>query len=171
MPASTSSAAAISFKDFLDPLKGITEVREITLRERMGARLVISSSVIPSAKYSWVGSPERFASGRTASDPMWGRGPPPEASPSERRFWMSAVRIARITASTRIVTAPAVIPQTRHVPWRDVLRMAEGSIASTAASTSHAYRYRPYGSFARHRALISQTPDGPRAPQGVGAKS
>ena len=38
----------------------------MTLSDPTLARFVISSSVIPSAKYSWAGSPERFSSGSTA---------------------------------------------------------------------------------------------------------
>src|SRR5215471_11425341 len=44
----------------------------MTRRLAIEARSVISSSVIPSAKYSWEGSPERFSSGRTASEVMCG---------------------------------------------------------------------------------------------------
>src|SRR5215475_7293422 len=46
----------------------MVDVREITRSELTLARLVINSSVMPSAKYSWAGSPERFARGRTAMD-------------------------------------------------------------------------------------------------------
>jgi len=33
-------------------------------------RFVVSSSVMPSAKYSWLGSPERFSNGSTAKERM-----------------------------------------------------------------------------------------------------
>ena len=46
----------------------MTDVREITLSEPSFARSPISTSVIPSEKYSCSGSPERFSSGRTAME-------------------------------------------------------------------------------------------------------
>src|SRR5690348_1821591 len=46
----------------------MTEVRDITRRELTLARSVINSSVMPSEKYSWEGSPDRLASGRTAME-------------------------------------------------------------------------------------------------------
>lgn len=48
-------------------LKRITDVRETTRSARIRARLPMRASVIPLAKYSCVGSPERLASGSTAS--------------------------------------------------------------------------------------------------------
>ena len=54
------------------PLKRITEVRDTTLSARIRARLPISASVIPSAKYSCVGSPDRLSNGNTASDAISG---------------------------------------------------------------------------------------------------
>src|SRR5215468_8920641 len=46
----------------------MTDVREMTRREPTFARSVINCSVMPSAKYSWDGSPNRLASGRTAME-------------------------------------------------------------------------------------------------------
>jgi hypothetical protein len=43
----------------------MAEVREMTRKELNCASSVISASVMPSAKYSWLGSPERFSNGRT----------------------------------------------------------------------------------------------------------
>jgi len=48
---------------------GITDVLEMTRRLRNCARSPISSSVMPSAKYSWAGSSERFSRGKTAREP------------------------------------------------------------------------------------------------------
>ena len=48
----------------------MAEVREITLSAPMRANSWISASVMPSAKYSCAGSPERFSSGSTASEEM-----------------------------------------------------------------------------------------------------
>ena len=42
------------------------------VKDRIMPRVAISSSRMPSTKYSWPGSPERFSSVRTASDRMWG---------------------------------------------------------------------------------------------------
>ncbi len=137
---STSRALAISFRDFLDPLKGMTEVREITRRERIEARSVISSSVIPSAKYSWVASPERLASGRTAREEIRGRSPATGPSPPAIPFWMSPVRRASATASAATTAAAAVHTHTRRDPPPAGLWIAEGSSAWSAASTSLAER-------------------------------
>src|SRR5882724_11610006 len=46
----------------------MTDVREITLSERICAKLAMSASVVPSERYSWLGSPEKFPSGSTAID-------------------------------------------------------------------------------------------------------
>src|SRR6266508_5198334 len=51
----------------------MADVREITRSAEILERRAISSSVIPSAKYSCFGSCERFSSGRTASDLISGR--------------------------------------------------------------------------------------------------
>ena len=70
--ASTCSALAISGRGFLTRLYCMTEVREITRSALILERSAISASVIPSAKYSWSGSREKFSSGRTARDEMRG---------------------------------------------------------------------------------------------------
>jgi len=64
----TPSSRPISRSGFLASLYCITEVRDITFSDPIFDRSVISSSVMPSAKYSCSGSPERFASGNTASE-------------------------------------------------------------------------------------------------------
>ena len=46
----------------------MTEVREITFSDPIFARSAIRVSVMPSAKYSWSASPDRFSRGRTAID-------------------------------------------------------------------------------------------------------
>jgi hypothetical protein len=46
----------------------ITEVREITLSERILESWAMTSSVMPSAKYSFSGSPLRLRNGRTATE-------------------------------------------------------------------------------------------------------
>src|SRR3954447_26434807 len=51
-------------------LYGMVESREVTRKELILATSVISSSVMPSAKYSCAESPERFSSGSTAIDPI-----------------------------------------------------------------------------------------------------
>src|SRR5437870_8481420 len=53
------------WSDGLD-LYCIAEVRETTFSEPSLTRCVISSSVKPSARYSWAASPERFSRGSTA---------------------------------------------------------------------------------------------------------
>src|SRR5205807_7573360 len=49
-------------------VNGITDVREITLSARIFDKCGMTSSVIPSAKYSVAGSALRFRNGRTATD-------------------------------------------------------------------------------------------------------
>ena len=66
--ASTFSARAISGTVLPLPLNCMDEVREITLTPASRPSVPINSSVMPSAKYSCAGSPERFASGRMAMD-------------------------------------------------------------------------------------------------------
>ena len=51
-------------------MPAMTEVRETTRRLGIRASSVMSSSVMPSAKYSWEGSPERLSRGRTARERM-----------------------------------------------------------------------------------------------------
>ena len=66
--ASTFSARAISGTVLPLPLNCMDDVREITLTPASRPSVPINSSVMPSAKYSCAGSPERFASGRMAMD-------------------------------------------------------------------------------------------------------
>ena len=71
--ASTLSSLAICDNGLRVPLYAIAVDREITRSERILARLAIRSSVMPSAKYSWSLSPERFSSGSTTRDLFRGR--------------------------------------------------------------------------------------------------
>src|SRR2546428_387008 len=64
----TSSFAAIARSPSWRFLNGITEVREITSRARIFDSCAMTSSVIPSAKYSFSGSALRFTNGRTATE-------------------------------------------------------------------------------------------------------
>ncbi len=70
--ASTRSILAISGTESCGFLNRITDVREITRRLCILDRRPMSSSVIPSARYSWVGSPDRFFKGSTAKDLILG---------------------------------------------------------------------------------------------------
>ena len=70
--ASTFNSRAICGNGFRAPLYPITEVREITRKALICPSVAISWSVIPSAKYSWDASPERFSSGSTARDRIVG---------------------------------------------------------------------------------------------------
>src|SRR5262252_42487 len=58
----------------------MTDVREITRSALIFESSVMRSSVMPSAKYSCSGSPDRFSSGRTASARMGGPGSEGETS-------------------------------------------------------------------------------------------
>ena len=64
----TLSALPISRMFGVCPRYGITDVREITLRSPILARLVRTSSWMPSAKNAFAGSSLKFAKGRTAID-------------------------------------------------------------------------------------------------------
>ena len=64
---STLSSRAISGSGFWPLLYAIDEVREITRMFLTCARLAVSASVSPSTKYSCFASPEKFASGSTAT--------------------------------------------------------------------------------------------------------
>src|SRR5437762_2340310 len=68
MAPPTFRARAISGNDFFDDLNDIAEVREITLSPGIIDRSAVSKSVMPSAKYSSAGSPERLRNGRTTND-------------------------------------------------------------------------------------------------------
>src|SRR5262245_6930015 len=95
--ASTWSVLAISGAESLVSLRDITEVREMTRRPRIVDRRPMRASVKPSARYSCVGSPDRFFKGRTASD--WIRGAGLEAK-RRWRTWpqVNAKVIARMAA-------------------------------------------------------------------------
>src|SRR5260221_9802342 len=58
----------MSGADIFVSFKDIAEVREMTRRSRMAERRPMSASVMPSARYSCPGSPERFFRGNTAKD-------------------------------------------------------------------------------------------------------
>ena len=84
--ASTPSVLAISGTESCVFLKCIAEVREMTRRPWIMDSRPISSSVMPSAKYSWDGSPLKFSKGRTAKDRIAGDrrccGPMPPLAPA-----------------------------------------------------------------------------------------
>ena len=103
----------------------ITDVRDVIRRLPILARSVISASVIPSAKYSCSGSPERFSSGITASDAMCGTA---GRVPIKRRI---------PPASTAIATAMAARNTAAIASHRWLLGRAGGA-PSTAGSTSSA---------------------------------
>jgi hypothetical protein len=64
--ASTPRSRAISGNGRFDCLYLLTEVCEMTCNCLNLARAVINSEVMPSLKYSWLGSEERFTRGKTA---------------------------------------------------------------------------------------------------------
>lgn len=72
--ASTWSCSAISGMDRRDPWNPLVEAREITRRDFAWDRSVLSSSVIPSARYSSSGLRERLIRGKTASERIAGAG-------------------------------------------------------------------------------------------------
>ncbi len=61
------SFAPITLRLSVDRLNGITDVREITLSARIFDRCAMTSSVIPSAKYSFSGSALKLTNGSTAT--------------------------------------------------------------------------------------------------------
>src|SRR4029077_15000848 len=80
--------------------------REITFREPNGARSVISASVMPSEKYSWAGSPERFVSGRTANDSIRDPGLPPRRRSRTRNTFQEKSAAARTTTEVIAIVQP-----------------------------------------------------------------
>ena len=70
--ASTLSSRAICASGLRVPLSCITDVRETTRRFGIFASSVISSSVIPSAKYSSLVPGDRSSSGKTANERIGG---------------------------------------------------------------------------------------------------
>src|SRR5262252_5304889 len=74
-------------------LRDITEVREMTRRPWIVDRRPMSASVMPSARYSCVGSPDRFFKGRTAKD--WIRGDGLEA----KRRWRTWPKVKAKTVA------------------------------------------------------------------------
>src|SRR5271170_6896931 len=93
---STPSSRAMSRTGRCAPLYCIVEVRETTRRLWFLARAVMSSSVMPSAKYSCEESPERLASGMTAMEWIWAA-----RVPGKRRARNAKAR-ARIRARARM---------------------------------------------------------------------
>ena len=68
----TPSSRPISFTFTARPLYVKLELRATTNSHLMRESPVMMSSTIPSAKYSWSWSPDRFANGSTATDALSG---------------------------------------------------------------------------------------------------
>ena len=98
MIPSTPSSRAIWGRGLLAPLYRMVEVREITVSDLIEARSAISSSVRPSAKYSCRGSPDRLASGSTASDRMRAPDEPPPICPGQRITFVPTSTVSVVTA-------------------------------------------------------------------------
>src|SRR5262249_31931809 len=88
---------------FSAPLYLITEVREITRSELILAKLAISSSVIPSAKYSCSGSREKLSRGRTARERIFAAAGPANG----RSRQPPRLRPARLTKTAPVTRAVA----------------------------------------------------------------
>src|SRR5262249_20678285 len=117
--ASTFNSRAISGSGFRAPLYLITEVREITRSELILAKLAISSSVIPSAKYSCSGSREKLSRGSTAKDRMLAAVELPKNRSCQRATARRAdarstgrdlrlLRLGELGRSKRLRTSPAL---------------------------------------------------------------
>ena len=149
--ASTLSSFAISARGLSVPLYLIEEEREITFNAPIFARSVIRASVIPSAKYSCSGSPERFRRGSTAMDSM-GAGPARLDIWSHSRMIFGPRMIAR-TATRSPAAAHKNLRRARH---------AEG-VSGTAFSSlarSPVDSYRSPGSFDRQRSTTAASSPG-----------
>ena len=156
MIASTRSSRAIVGTGFRAVLYCMTDVREITRSPPIFARSAISCSVIPSAKYSCSGSPDRFSNGSTAMDRIWPEGvavdqrsDPPAHHPRGKSAMIAAMRIAatHFHAAPRTGVGAAGVLDTRRP-------------ASARATTSPAVCHRSSGSLARQRRTISSTAGG-----------
>src|SRR5579864_4202497 len=100
--ASTFNSCAISGSDLCVSLYRVLEVREMTRRELPLANSVVSASVMASAKKFCAGSPDRFSSGRTATDRM--DGVPPKLChlpDAKKRRAEHASRAAAVAAKVR----------------------------------------------------------------------
>jgi hypothetical protein len=90
----------------------MTDVREITLSDEIFARSAMSASVIPSAKNSCAGSPERLASGRTAMDPTCETGmevvPVRSLRSGEKAMTPTVSKTSPIPASTALLRVPSL---------------------------------------------------------------
>src|SRR5438309_1557859 len=104
----TPSFAAIARSPSWRCLNGITEVREITSRARIFDSCAMTSSVIPSAKYSFSGSALRFRNGSTATDRGLGRTTPDVARASANAP-AEANRSAGTPASVQLALAERLL--------------------------------------------------------------
>ena len=122
--ASTFRARAISGTVLPDPLNCVVDVREMTLSPPRWPSVPINSSVMPSAKYSCAGSPDRFASGSTAIDRTAPGGTPPDEAASRNPSRRSAGQ------PTNAITSAAAIDA--RISPRRAQRRAE-TLAGSAA--------------------------------------
>lgn len=148
----------------------ITEVREITFRAEIFERWVMSSSVMPSEKYSWAGSPERFVRGRTARERMDDpRGPGPNhfelnppASSSSSAATSATTAAPAATAIRCRFSHPTGLGGTGAVP-------PEVETAWRASTTSWAEEIRSSGRFSRHRRTVETRAGGIAGGRGSGS--
>src|ERR1700681_3542608 len=89
----------------------MTEVREITRSALICASWVMSSSLMPSAKYSWSTSPERFSRGSTASDCTFGGCPFLEEVSRNCGLFITDARTKSKTTPERIKDKPPHDPR------------------------------------------------------------
>ena len=161
LPSSTVVAPSrlpISFRVCCRCLNGMTEVREITWRARIFDRCAMTSSVIPSAKYSFSGSALRLRNGSTAMDrargapvrqllrqrarrPGRGRGRGPRAGgrACSLACWMAPARSpaassARISAWAYTPECGSAATRRRHVPTRPCTSPARSWRSASARS-------------------------------------
>ena len=142
------SRAPISRRLWSRFLNIITEVREMTLSDRIFESCAMTSSVIPSAKYSFSGSPLRLRNGSTATERAGARTASGRASAAANSAteayrsagtWASAVRMACSTPSgtlSRTVRSRGTVPTTFRawMAWA-VAPVNGGSPASISYST------------------------------------
>src|SRR5258708_22587225 len=81
----------------------------MTRRELILARLVISSSVMPSAKYSSAESPERFARGNTAMERITGAPGVECAVRDSASLYVDHASSAAAAATASTILRPAVL--------------------------------------------------------------
>ncbi|MBA7705721.1 hypothetical protein ES703_114557 [subsurface metagenome] len=147
--ASTFNSRAISGSGFLTPLYCMIDVRDLTCSAPIFPRSAISASVIPSAKYSCSGSPDRFSSGSTASDTIRPGLAPPSSCSRHRPIFSPTTTSAPTTSPIAIAHRHRV--RTGAAGLAAVAVAGKVSVSFISIAASPMSRSRRRGSFSKQR--------------------